>query len=224
MPSFVDFTGRRFGRLVVIKRLPVVNKKTFWRCKCDCGKVTRSRADSLLDGMIVSCGCYHSEWCRSLKGKRKTTGTLEQFEKRYIPEPMSGCWIWLAGFNPSNGYGRFYTGPNKCVYAHKFSFQTFKGSIPRGHMLRHTCDVKLCVNPDHIITGTAVDNAQDAVERGLYKIGKDHWAARLSESDVLFIFNSKTPNKQLALQFGVARAHISRIKTGGSWRHITCQP
>ena len=83
----------------------------------------------------------------------------EKFEARYVPEPNSGCWLWTAGVS-SNGYGAF-----DGVGAHRFSYQLFKGRIPTGKIVRHKCDVKICVNPDHLLIGTQADNINDYVRR-----------------------------------------------------------
>lgn len=41
MGKFVDLTGKRFNRLVVIERDVTKGKKrTYWNCRCDCGNVT----------------------------------------------------------------------------------------------------------------------------------------------------------------------------------------
>ena len=60
MPIRENLTGRRFGKLVVIewaKSFRSNNKKTFWKCLCDCGKETFVRADMLKSGNTKSCGC-----------------------------------------------------------------------------------------------------------------------------------------------------------------------
>lgn len=60
--EYIDITGERFGRLIVIK-LDHINKRgTYWLCKCDCGsnpKVISGRG--MRKGLIVSCGCYQKE-------------------------------------------------------------------------------------------------------------------------------------------------------------------
>lgn len=222
MPSFVDFTGRKFDRLTVISRAPTTNRKTFWHCLCDCGNECISRADSLLDGMIRSCGCLHAEWAASPKGYERGKSRIERFEERFIPEPNSGCWLWLGPLNPSNGYGRFYINEKEIIYAHRFSFVYHKGKVPNGLILRHTCDVKSCVNPEHLITGTHKQNDQDAMERGLKPKGIRHGMAKLSEKEVLDIFASKGSVSDIARQFRISRINVDRIKNKKIWRHLLC--
>lgn len=58
---FRDLTGKRFGRLLVIKRAPNKNRHVYWKCRCDCGNVVIVRGDALTRGSTVSCGCYHKD-------------------------------------------------------------------------------------------------------------------------------------------------------------------
>ena len=60
-----DLTGQRFGRLVVIGVDDRGTRKTYFNCQCDCGNVKSVRADSLIAGMIRSCGCLKKEQDRT---------------------------------------------------------------------------------------------------------------------------------------------------------------
>lgn len=59
--KFIDRTGQRFGKLVVISLAPKRGRRTFWNCLCDCGGEREIVADNLVSGHTVSCGCVHSE-------------------------------------------------------------------------------------------------------------------------------------------------------------------
>ena len=63
---FVDITNKRFGRLVVVNRLPNIEQHVMWLCKCDCGVKKAIRGENLKGGLTQSCGCYHSEQVRGL--------------------------------------------------------------------------------------------------------------------------------------------------------------
>ena len=56
-----DLTGQRFGRLVVLGPAENASRKTYYDCQCDCGNVKSVRADSLVAGLIRSCGCLKKE-------------------------------------------------------------------------------------------------------------------------------------------------------------------
>jgi hypothetical protein len=73
---------------------------------------------------------------------------LMRFEGNYIPEPNSGCWLWLGQLN-ANGYGQMMIGYRQ-VFAHRFSYQTFKAPLIDGLVIDHLCCNRCCVNPDHL--------------------------------------------------------------------------
>ena len=95
---------------------------------------------------------------------------LERFEEKYIPEPNSGCWIWLGAISTNNdGYGSIRgEGGNsaKTQNAHRVSYQLYRGYIPADMDICHHCDSPWCVNPDHLFVGTRIDNMQDASQKG----------------------------------------------------------
>lgn len=80
MSKCVDLIGRRFGRLIVVERLPnkVKGKSAWsmWRCKCDCGNHTDVLGTSLKNQKTRSCGCLHNESC-SANGKKNRTHGLK---------------------------------------------------------------------------------------------------------------------------------------------------
>ena len=64
MGKYIDLTGRRFGKLTVIKRVEnkITNNgqiKVQFLCKCDCGKETIVLSNSLKSGLTKSCGCIY---------------------------------------------------------------------------------------------------------------------------------------------------------------------
>jgi hypothetical protein len=58
MPRFLDITGHRYGKLVVICRAnDSMDRKVQWECACDCGSTKIIRGNSLRYGRTKSCGC-----------------------------------------------------------------------------------------------------------------------------------------------------------------------
>lgn len=95
------------------------------------------------------------------------TLTLEErFEAKYIPEPMSGCWLW-TGAQLKAGYGQFRNEDH--ALAHRWPYSHFVGPIPPGAVVRHVCDTPSCVNPVHLEPGSYADNMADKVRRGRHE-------------------------------------------------------
>ncbi len=69
----IDLTGKRFGRLIAVKKTSIsTSKEACWICLCDCGNITQPiRSCDLRRGDIVSCGCFRKEF---MSQKRKIHG------------------------------------------------------------------------------------------------------------------------------------------------------
>lgn len=91
-----------------------------------------------------------------------------RFEASYIPEPNSGCWLWVASLQSSgdkDGRGAICV-DGKSRFAHRVSYELHKGPIPASRYICHRCNNTLCVNPDHLYAGTQKDNVRDMIAAG----------------------------------------------------------
>lgn len=70
--NFKNKVGARYGRLLVISFVGVVNRKSIWRCLCDCGISKSYVAGSLSTGRTKSCGCLSRETTAEFNRKTKT--------------------------------------------------------------------------------------------------------------------------------------------------------
>ena len=87
-----------------------------------------------------------------------------RFRSYLEPVTESGCVIFMGGVSKS-GYGVFWNG-ERHVGAHRHSYEANRGLIPGGLYVCHHCDVKTCVNPEHLFLGTNADNQQDFKAKG----------------------------------------------------------
>lgn len=80
----------------------------------------------------------------------------------------SGCWEWIAGTN-QYGYGLIaltVDGRRTTRAAHRHQWIRERGPIPPGQHVMHTCDNRLCINPDHLRLGSPKDNIRDMIAKG----------------------------------------------------------
>lgn len=132
-------------------------------------------------------------------------------EDRSIPEPTSGCWIWLKSLG-TPGYGNACYN-KKIIAAHRFSYEAFVGEIPEGMLVQHSCDNRWCVAPHHLKLGTDATNALDKQRKG-------RAAKKLTTAQVLDIRSRVQSTKSLAREFKVHPKMITMIKRRQKWTHI----
>jgi hypothetical protein len=89
-----------------------------------------------------------------------------------VREEIGCCWEWLLALT-SGGYGKFEV-KGKGYAVHRWSYMYHKGEIPVGMLIRHACDNRKCVNPDHLSVGTHADNMRDMKERKRAATGDRH--------------------------------------------------
>lgn len=145
-----------------------------------------------------------------------TDDLVERFEQRLIPEPNTGCWLWIGVYASSHmGYGEFYAHGRR-QYAHRFSYEAFKGSAT-GLCVLHRCDVPICVNPDHLFLGTKKDNTNDMLSKRREAFGSRTGAAKLTAEQARRIKYDTRGCKRLSKEYGVSTTTIQDIRHGRLW-------
>lgn len=94
---------------------------------------------------------------------------LDRFHAMVLPEPNSGCWLWMGTVN-ENGYGQFRL-DGKMRRAHRVAYEAYKKAIPEGLTLDHKCRVRCCVNPDHLEPVTHEENCRRGGNSEATKLG-----------------------------------------------------
>lgn len=82
------------------------------------------------------------------------------------------CLEWTAGHTTA-GYGQFHIGADR-VYAHRFAYELWFGSIPDGYQIDHLCRNRGCVSPAHIEAVTPRVNNMRSMSTAALNAVKTH--------------------------------------------------
>lgn len=140
---------------------------------------------------------------------------LEKFHKLYFTDQVHKCWKWNKSLN-SSGYGRIMI-KGKRMGAHVWSYILNKGEIPLGKLVCHTCDVRNCVNPNHLFVGTKLDNNMDKINKG--RDGQNCLKPEVVSSIKRELEKNISIN-EISNLFNVNKQKIYRIKNNKNWAHV----
>lgn len=151
---------------------------------------------------------------RSQKIDFSTPSLLRQKLTRLADINLEGCLIWAASTNHS-GYGQLHI-DGQYWPAHKVSYILHNGALEDGLVVRHTCHNKRCINPEHLVSGTHKENAQDNIEAGNLIQNSSKQSASRSRNYGLKILNIKTGEivfgmKRLARQLDINPKRLRRM-------------
>jgi len=147
---------------------------------------------------------------------------LARFNSKVMPITETGCHIWMGSDNNSQGYGRFWLDA-RGQRAHRVAYEHYKGSVPKGYYVCHTCDTPSCVNPAHLVVGTPEANMRDCINKGRRGVGFNRKA-----NDIVYRFNTLTHGivegtlLDLEALYGVYRSNLAGLVSGrckgyGGW-------
>lgn len=135
------------------------------------------------------------------------------------------CWNW-TGAKKKDGYG-YVKLDGKDRLAHRLSYQLFKGEIPDEKCVCHTCDNRLCVNPDHLWLGTPAENDLDKLSKGRQAKGEKMWLSKLKPADIIDIRENclrysrgQSSTSHFAKKYGVSPSNICSILRRETWFHV----
>lgn len=188
--------------------------------------VYRTKIGEVPEGKIVVRKCGNE---KCINVDHLTLITREELAKKihahpieYEIDPVTGCHVCTSHHTNNKGYPVLVFN-RKAYPVHRFVYEREHGKISRGKVVRHKCDNRRCVNPEHLELGTQADNMRDMVERGRSTRGSKKWSAKLTEDDVREIRKRLAAGdlgSDLAKVYGVNPTTIRDIKAGRTWKHV----
>lgn len=185
---------------------------------------------------IEDCGnpAKHIGWCVShykrynrygdplLGGPSHFKNPEDAFLQRAVIIADNGCLEW-SGSSDQKGYGQLRIS-GKLIKAHRYAWMRKHGKIPSKALVLHQCDNPKCVNVDHLFLGTHKDNVDDMDAKGRrvnsqLKGEKCH-AAKITDADVILIRADDRRQVDIAADFGISQAVVSKIKLKQAWAHV----
>lgn len=184
---------------------------------------------------------------------RRRRPEAERFWSRV--DRSGDCWTW-TGAKDRNGYGLFLVHVNPspdpariCMHAQRYAWKITYGDCPDALFVCHHCDNPSCVRPDHLFTGTAIDNNKDRDLKGRTAKGERHPRfgrkkpfqyrlrlvhiepgsrqgsqnnrAKLDENQVRSIIADPRRYAAIAATYGVTGSLVGQIKRGTIWTHVS---
>lgn len=157
----------------------------------------------------------------SIENRELPKEIIERFWKGVpLNRPKGSCWIWI-GTKWKCGYGRIkFKGAIRA--AHRISWALHFGPVPIGQFVLHKCDMKACVNPDHLFLGTHQDNMDDMKKKGRQPrskfFGDSNGASKLTTTMAAEIRGSRgLSQRALAQKYGVTQTAIGAVLLGKTW-------
>lgn len=163
------------------------------------------------------------QYCKKLCDKKngKYFCTTECRFLSYV-DVTEECWLWM-GTRLRDGYGQFMSRTLGNMRAHRMSYLIFKGKIPNGMLVCHSCDNPSCVKPGHLWLGTVKDNTDDMIKKGRNPRGVLSHLSKLNEQDVKDIrikHKEGLSYAEIGRLFKVNECTISSIVLHKTWKHI----
>lgn len=125
-------------------------------------------------------------------------------------EKTENCWIWKGAHGKD--YGKM-TVEKRHKDSHRMAYELFKGPIPEGMWVLHTCDNRLCVNPNHLWLGTQKDNLHDMYSKRRAAKGISQWN-KYSNKLIVEMRSSGLTARQLSEKYGIDQNYAKRVLNG----------
>lgn len=147
---------------------------------------------------------------------------LECNSKKIKYKIVNECFLCIS--HKPNARGYCYINRHKKQWRlHRYVYEIYYGSIPKGLVIRHKCDNPLCINPNHLELGTPADNSNDMVKRNRSAKGEKVNTSKLNASQVKEIrkqYHKGLSKKRLSKLFNISVSNIDCVVNNRIWKHL----
>jgi hypothetical protein len=119
-------------------------------------------------------------------------------------EDANGCWLWQDGLLWGYGHTGGQFGERR---VHRLSYMAWKGPIPEGHEVGHTCHVKRCAYPGHLEAVTHSENMRQAAVA-------QQMSRKLTPWQRLAIIYDPRHRDEVAEAYGVTGMYVWQLRNG----------
>lgn len=207
-------------KIFTMSKWSIERRRRFWRVDWTSVDWDRKRDCEI----SKETGERNNEVSRMRREFGKPLGPIFRIQKFWSKVDVRGddeCWNWKGKKLPK-GYGIFVCFGEQ-IYAHRFSLE-LSTQKPLGNLFAlHKCDNPSCVNPNHLFSGTQMDNLADCKQKKRHQYGECHHNAKLTEAQVIEIkklLKSGEKPQSVADKFGVSRPTVHFIGDGKRWGHV----
>ncbi|AGY48321.1 endonuclease [Bacillus phage Slash] len=136
----------------------------------------------------------------------------------------SGCFECTSHKPGTKGYPYAHIN-KKTTRLNRFVYEEMFGPIPEGLVVRHKCDNRKCINPEHLELGTQKDNVRDMDERGRRKNveGSRSHHSTIDEKTAISIKRMILLGLavvEISHITGASQQIVSKIKCGRTWKQV----
>ncbi len=121
------------------------------------------------------------------------------------------CWHFHS--SKVDGYGQVWVDGKRWI-AHRLAWVVWRGPIPAGFDVLHACDVRDCVNPDHLFLGNDIINQRDCRAKG--RLARAKITQKIAD-EIRSLRNTGWRPTDIARRFGVSVDNVSHVTRGRNW-------
>lgn len=173
-------------------------------CECGCGQ------PAPISGYTDRRkGATKGQPRRFIRSHNKPNRGHRRKSPHYVPEDRgysTPCWIWQLHID-RGGYGHINIGSS--ALAHRVVYEQHKGPIPPGMQADHLCNVRCCVNPDHLDVVTSTENTRRGKRAKL--------CMRDAQNIRVAYQRGEASLRELAALYGVSDTAIRNVVKNRTW-------